>query len=134
MSAKLDSIRAAFEAEGWKIVEVAGEAPHDIYSRGYLRPQTREATDEEAAQLAALDAQMEALDAQGNADGEDAAALFAQRNAITASLEAFSEAQKADGGVCAYVGYDGDLVVRHWTVQVARSVKRARMPASMQPV
>lgn len=117
VAAKLDGIRAGFEAEGWKIVEVAAEAPHDIYSRGYLRPETREASDEEAAQLAALDAQIEALETEGS---EDAAALFERRDAITEGFEAFTDAQKANGGVCAYIGYKGDLVLRHWTVAVER--------------
>lgn len=120
VAAKLDGIRASFAAEGWKIVEVAAEAPHDIYNRGYLRPETREANDEEAAQLAALDAQIEALEAEGNEDSEEAAALFEQREAITDGFEVFTEAQKANGGVCAYVGYNGDLALRHWTVNVER--------------
>lgn len=120
VAAKLDGIRAGFEAEGWKIVEVAAEAPHDIYSRGYLRPETREPTDGEAAQLAALDAQIEALEAEGSEDSEEAAALFEQREAITDGFEVFTEAQKANGGVCAYVGYNGELVLRYWTVHVER--------------
>ena len=120
VAAKLDGIRAGFEAEGWKIVEVSAEAPHDIYSRGYLRPETREATDEEVAQLAALDAQIEALEAEGSADSEEVAALFERRDAITESFEAFTDAQKANGGVCGYIGYKGDLVLRHWTVYVER--------------
>ena len=120
VSAKLESIRAGFQAEGWKIVEVSAEAPHDIYSRGYLRPETCEPTNEEAAELAGLDAQIEALEAEGREDSEEAAALFDQRDAITEGFEAFTDAQKANGGVCAYIGYKGDLVLRHWTVYVER--------------
>ena len=125
VSARLASVRAEFEAEGWQIVEVCAEAPNDIYSRGYLRPETREPTEHEAARLEELDANIEAVESEGHEDSEEAAELFAQRDAIIAGFEAFTEAQKANGGVCAYVGYDGDLTVRHWTVHVEQPAAKA---------
>lgn len=116
--AKLNAIRADLEAEGWQVVEVAEGLPHDIYSRGYLSPEVREPNEAEAAQLAELDAKIEALEIEGHEDSEEAAELFDQRDAITESLKAFSAEQKANGGICAYIGHSGEMAVRHWPIVI----------------
>jgi ParB family chromosome partitioning protein len=116
--AKLNAIRADLEAEGWQVVEVAEGLPHDIYSRGYLRPEVREPNEAEAAQLAELDAKIEALENEGHEYGEEAAELFDQREAITESLKAFSAEQKANGGIFAYIGHSGEMAVRHWPIVI----------------
>lgn len=75
----MDALGQAVEpvqAEGWKWVEVSLEASA-LYGGGYGRiyPQARELTEEEQAELSALDESYDALQAQIEAYGEDDSAL-----------------------------------------------------------
>ncbi|CDO38808.1 ParB/RepB/Spo0J family partition protein [Novosphingobium sp. KN65.2] len=124
VEAKPDAVRAELEAEGWRIVAVSQDAPQDIYSRGYLHPERREPSAQEAEQLAALDAKIEAFEEQGCEDSEEFEALFDKRDAITESLACFTDEQKANGGVCAYVGYNGELAIRHWGLKSAQTAPK----------
>lgn len=130
---KLDAIKAELKAEGWHMVEVADEAPYDIYSRPSIRPTTREATEQEAEQLAALDARIEELEKDG--DSDELASLIDQREELADSFHAFTDEQKAIGGVCVYLGYDGELQTRHWRAKIeevkAEPVESGPYPASM---
>lgn len=119
--AKLDAIRERFEAEGWHMVEVVEDAPHNVYGRPYIYPVRREPTDEEAASLAALDEQIAALEDDG--DSPELAALMERRGEVFDSLASFTDEQKAIGGVCAYIGYDGELQVRYWRAKVEKPEK-----------
>ncbi|WP_137864892.1 MULTISPECIES: ParB/RepB/Spo0J family partition protein [unclassified Sphingomonas] len=112
LCAKLDGIKAEFQTEGWHVVEVCEEAPSDIYNRGYLHPITREPTEAEAEALATIDAKIEELEQQG--DSEELADLIDQREKIDEALTSYTDEQKATGGVCAYVGYRGELQTRYW--------------------
>lgn len=115
---KLDAIRARFEAEGWHTVEVVEDAPTNIYSRPYISPVTREPTEEEAAALVALDKQIADLEQEG--DSPELAGLLDRRATLDAALMSFTDEQKATGGVCAYIGYDGELQIRHWLAKVEK--------------
>lgn len=119
--AKLDAIRERFEAEGWHTVEVVEDQPHNIYSRPYIHPVRREPTDEEAATLAALDEQIAALEDDG--DSPELAELMDRRGEVADSLASFTDEQKAIGGVCAYIGYDGELQVRYWRAKIEKQEK-----------
>lgn len=118
---KLDAIRERFEAEGWHTVEVVEDSPHNIYSRPSICPVRRDPTDEEAATLAALDEQIAKIEDEG--DSPELAELLTRRADVADVLASFTDEQKAIGGVCAYIGYDGDLQVRYWRAKIEKPEK-----------
>ncbi|WP_204301750.1 hypothetical protein, partial [Stenotrophomonas maltophilia] len=69
-------------------------------------------TEAEAEALATIDAKIEELEQQG--DSEELADLIDQREKIDEALTSYTDEQKATGGVCAYVGYRGELQTRYW--------------------
>ncbi|MBX8846552.1 ParB N-terminal domain-containing protein [Sphingomonas melonis] len=106
---KLDSIADEYRRAGWHEVKAALDRPYDLYAKGSMYPATRQPTDDEAARIEAIDAEIEQI---AEAEGEDSdriEPLSNERDAITASFRAFNAEQIAVGGVALWVSHDGSL-------------------------
>jgi ParB family chromosome partitioning protein len=106
---KLDAIAAEFRSVGWHEVRAELDRPYDLYMKGSMYPASRELTEDEAARIEAIDAEIEAIAA---AEGEDSARiepLSDERDAITEGLRAFNREQVAVGGVALWISHDGSL-------------------------
>lgn len=122
---KLDALADEYRAAGWYQVQAALTQPYDLYSKAHLYEGQREPTEDEAARLAAIDAEVEA---QG--EGADVAALLDERRAITRGLKGYSAAQKAVGGVAISISHDGSVGTRFYR---AKAEPRARADAATGP-
>jgi ParB family chromosome partitioning protein len=103
MHEKFDELRSEYEAEGWASVSVTEEMPSRFYYVTTLYPEKRDATDEEAAELAELDAQ------EAEADDETRATIKERRRQINEQRKEFTAEQRAQGGVMAYLAHDGTI-------------------------
>lgn len=127
---RLAHIAAELQAEGWHTVEVTLERPDGLYNRAYLYPARREPTEAEAAALAQIEADIDAL----SEDDDDAyAALEERRDAINASLRGFTAEQKAIGGVAAYIDYHGKLAIQHYRAKAAPKAKDGVTESDARP-
>lgn len=106
---KLDAIADEYRAIGWHEVRAGLDRPHDLYMKGSLYPATRAPTEAEAEQLAAIDAEIEAIAEAEGEDSERIDPLSDERDAITEGLRAFNAEQVAVGGVALWVSHDGSL-------------------------
>jgi ParB family transcriptional regulator, chromosome partitioning protein len=119
---KLEKQAEKLKAEGLAWVEVRPEWGYsDRAEYGHVRTTRRPATEQEQAQLDALNARRAALDAELEAAGEDEARydeLSEQMEGVEAQLEALEEArevvdpaQQACAGAVVCIGHDGKLQV-----------------------
>ncbi|MEC7932758.1 MAG: ParB/RepB/Spo0J family partition protein, partial [Pseudomonadota bacterium] len=121
--AKLDALAADYRAIGWFEVGATISQPYDLYNKGYLYPGEREPSETEAARLAELDAEMEAI---AEAEGEDSdriEPLMAEREAITDALRFYNAEQKAIGGVALWIERDGSLGKRIYRAKAEKKPK-----------
>lgn len=106
---KLDAIADEYRRAGWHEVKAALDRPYDLYAKGSMYPATRKPTEDEAARIEAIDAEIERI---AEAEGEDSdriEPLSDERDAIIASFRAFNAEQIAVGGVALWVSHDGSL-------------------------
>ena len=106
---KLDAIADEYRRAGWYEVKAALDRPYDLYAKGSMYPATRQPTEDEAARIEAIDAEIERI---AEAEGEDSdriEPLSDERDAITASFRAFNAEQIAIGGVALWVSHDGSI-------------------------
>ncbi|WP_019054171.1 MULTISPECIES: ParB/RepB/Spo0J family partition protein [Sphingobium] len=106
---KLDALADEYRAAGWFEVSATLDQPYDLYTKGYLYQSEREPTEAEAARMAEIDTEIEAI---AEAEGEDSdriEPLSDERDAITAALRIYTPEQKAIGGVALWVSRDGSL-------------------------
>ena len=106
---KLDGIADEYRRAGWHEVKAALDRPYNLYAKGSMYPATRQPSEDEAARIEAIDAEIERI---AEAEGEDSdriEPLSDERDAITASFRAFNPEQIAVGGVALWVSHDGSL-------------------------
>lgn len=106
---KLDGIADEYRAIGWHEVRATLERPYDLYMKGSIYPATREPTEDEAARLAAIDAEIEAIAEAEGEDSDGIEPLSDERDTLTEAMLAFNAEQVAVGGVALWVSHDGSL-------------------------
>jgi ParB family chromosome partitioning protein len=127
---KLDELAEEYGAAGWHEVHAVLTQPYDLYSKPSLYEGRREPTEEEAARLAAIDAEL----AEAGEDS-DVAALYEERDAITTGLKGFTDEQRAVGGVALWVMHDGRVGTRFYRAKAERTAKADTIsaPAPIYP-
>ena len=133
---KLDALAEEYRSEGWYEVSAALDQPYDLYSKGYLYPSERDPSETEAARMAELDTQIEAI---AEAEGEDSdriEPLLEEREAIVEGLRSYNTDQKEVGGVALWISRDGSVSHRIYRAKAERASKASSVsdgPAPLYP-
>jgi ParB family chromosome partitioning protein len=106
---KLESIAAEYRSIGWHEVRAELDRPYDLYMKGSMYPATREPTQVEADRLAAIAAEIEAIEQAEGEDSERIEPLVDEQEAIMEGCRSFNAEQVAVGGVALWVSRDGTL-------------------------
>lgn len=106
---RLNALAEAYRAAGWHEVRAQLERPYDLYMKGSMYPASREPSEAEAERLAAIDAELDAVDDKEEDGSERIDALTNERDVIVQGLRGFNAAQVAVGGVALWVSHDGSL-------------------------
>lgn len=146
--AKLDAAEEKLRAEGWSFVEVCAELGYsDVQKYTRTKPKTRQLTDEEKAEISALEeaanAANEAMRADSKDDLTDGEIAELERKgekavdriaAINDSLETFSDRQKKTSGVVLGINAQGSLEVHRGMIdpKVAAAKEKAKAKADKQ--
>ncbi|KKW90843.1 ParB/RepB/Spo0J family partition protein [Sphingobium chungbukense] len=134
--AKLDGIADEYRAIGWLEVTATFDQPYDLYNKGYLYPAEREPSEMEAARMAELDAQIEAIAEEEGEDSDRIEPLAEERETIVEGLRSYNADQKAVGGVALWISRDGSVSERIYRAKAEKSVKAtggANGPAPLYP-
>jgi ParB family chromosome partitioning protein len=134
--AKLNGIADEYRAIGWLEVTATFDQPYDLYNKGYLYPAEREPSETEAARMAELDAQMEAIAEEEGEDSDRIESLAVERETILEGLRSYNADQKAVGGVALWISRDGSVSERIYRAKAEKSVKAtggANGPAPLYP-
>ncbi|WP_254535991.1 hypothetical protein [Sphingopyxis terrae] len=99
-----------------------------------MYPATRQATEDEAARIKAIDAEIEQI---AEAEGEDSdriQPLSDERDQITASFRAFNAEQIAVGGVALWVSHDGSVGSQVYRAKAEARPKKGAGAGEPQPI
>ena len=115
---KLEQMAEALREEGWFKIRVELETPTDYYSLRPMYPQTREASEEERAAIAAAQDAITALEDSEEGDeevGEDELESARERLwQLEEGLRSFTDNQRQIGGVIVSVDYNGEACLKHY--------------------
>ncbi|MBB4642597.1 ParB/RepB/Spo0J family partition protein [Rhizorhapis suberifaciens] len=134
--AKLDALADEYRLEGWYEVSAALDQPYDLYAKGYLYPSERDPSETEAARMAELDTQIEAIAEAEGEDSERIEPLSAEREAIVEGLRSYNADQKGVGGVALWISRDGSVAQRIYRAKAERASKVSSVsdgPAPLYP-
>jgi ParB family chromosome partitioning protein len=131
---KLEVVREDLLAKGWGWVNVnLGHGRFEGASSQRIQPTRRQATDDEAAKLAQLDADIEEIEnALENADDDDPQwekrdRLEADHQALSEALTSWDTQEMALAGVVISVDHDGRLFFAHGLVAKAATAKLTKL-------
>ena len=134
--AKLDGLAEEYRLEGWYEVSATLDQPYDLYSKGYLYPSERDPSETEAARMAELDTQIEAIAEAEGEDSERIEPLSEEREAIMEGLRSYNADQKTVGGVALWISRDGSVSQRIYRAKAERASKASSVsdgPALLYP-
>ena len=114
---KLESAAEAVRAEGWKWVEIAPDFPH-AHGMRRIYPTDIPLSDDDAHRLEAIEAELDRLGAESEADGTSdpvreakMAELNAAYDAIDAKGRVFEPEDLARAGTILSIGYEGEVSI-----------------------
>jgi ParB family chromosome partitioning protein len=136
---KLQERRAALVAEGWSWTEVSlGTGRIEGASATRIQPDWREPTEEEAAEIERLKAELDALDAALDQDSVEDDPRWDQRDDLAGAIEAIRQSARvwnvelmAHAGVVLSLEHDGGVhetagIVRHCDEKAVRAIRQPR--------
>lgn len=129
VSARLTKVEAELKAEGWAVVSVEHGRPDNYYNVPSLSAVTRDATEEEATELAEIAAKIDELEADEANDHSDEITRLATRGEqIEEALESYPPELRAENGVMAFIDHGGELSTRPF--QIIKTTPRSDGKAS----
>lgn len=127
---RLEAVREEWLAGGWPEVEIVERQPDNFYSLNHLRSQgLRDLTDKEAARVADLEREAEAI-TEANPEAEvwnnaDLRNIDDKLGKIEQARRYFTDEQKADAKVIIFLGYNGALTIQPVCLRKAKRSKKA---------
>src|SRR3546814_928682 len=109
---RLDAVAKAAREDGWRDAEAQISRPDSYWMRGHLEPAgKREPTEEEAAELARIEAAIATRESEIEEDeryyDEELRDLGRKHSAILSALQIFTDEQKADHNLVVFIGSEG---------------------------